>query len=182
MGERIGDWLQTYQGIQFYPLDPKPEDIRIDDIAHALSMKCRYNGHCKEFYSVAQHSVLVAEECLRRKPGDLKFALWGLLHDAAEAYLPDIPRPIKRMDIGILKECEENIMRVIAMMWELPLPEPVEVKRIDNAITVDEQEQLMGPQVKPWRMPEPKLGINIDPKLPGPAKEQFYEAYYRLMF
>src|SRR5579885_2784587 len=88
---RHGDWIQTYCGVAFYPLDPRPEEILIEDIAHALSMLCRFTGHVKRFYSVAQHCVYVSHRC------DPKDALWGLLHDAAEAYLNDISRPVKSL-------------------------------------------------------------------------------------
>ncbi len=80
---------QTHSGIAWNLLDPDPESVRIEDIAHALSNQCRYNGHCKEFYSVAEHSVRVAS-CLPPK-----HQLAGLLHDAAEAYIGDIVRPLK---------------------------------------------------------------------------------------
>ena len=68
---------------------PNPDDIRIEDIAHALSNQCRFAGHAREFYSVAEHSVHVSQLCLP------EHALWGLLHDASEAYLVDLPRPLK---------------------------------------------------------------------------------------
>lgn len=82
-------WIQTFTGRAFWPLRPRAEDVRIEDIAHALAMKCRFGGMTRQFYSVAQHSVLVSRIV---PPAD---ALWGLLHDAAEAYLPDVCRPIK---------------------------------------------------------------------------------------
>ena len=84
--KRKGDWMQTHSGIQFWPLDPRPEDILIEDIAHALSNQCRFAGHCCFHYSVAQHSVLVSENVPAQD------AMWGLLHDAGEAYLVDLPR------------------------------------------------------------------------------------------
>jgi uncharacterized protein len=97
MSTRTGDWIQTYTGKQFWPLSPLPEDIVIEDIAHALSMQCRFGGHVRTFYSVAQHSVHVS---LLVEP---QYALWGLLHDAAEAYLVDLPRPIKKFsEMGLL--------------------------------------------------------------------------------
>ena len=81
--------MVTYTGKEFYPLDPNPADIDIKDIAHALSNCCRFAGHIKSFYSVAQHSVIVSELC------EPENALAGLLHDASEAYLSDIARPVK---------------------------------------------------------------------------------------
>ncbi len=81
-------WFQTYKGNRFYPYKPEKIIIDIEEIAHALSNRCRWGGHSLEFYSVAQHSVLVSRNCPQSPT-------WGLLHDAAEAYYPDIPRPLK---------------------------------------------------------------------------------------
>ena len=86
MSERKGDWFLTYTGRQFWPLDPRPEDICIRDIAHHLSLCCRFNGACRVHYSVAQHSVMVANIL----PAPLRF--WGLMHDATEAYVGDMVR------------------------------------------------------------------------------------------
>jgi hypothetical protein len=83
--------MQLLSGKAFYVTDPKPEDIDILDIAHSLSMQCRYNGHTKGFYSVAEHSVLVANLVPPR------LRLQALLHDASEAYVGDVIRPIKRL-------------------------------------------------------------------------------------
>jgi hypothetical protein len=87
--KRKGDWMQTYTGRQFWPIDPRADEIDIVDIAHALSQQCRFAGHCKSFYSVATHSWHTSNVC------NSENALWGLLHDAAEAYLVDLPTPIK---------------------------------------------------------------------------------------
>ncbi|MDO4254358.1 MAG: hypothetical protein Q4C81_04310 [Kocuria sp.] len=84
-----GNWMQTYTGRRFYPLDSRPEDVDVVDVAHALSMQCRYNGHVRLFMSVAEHCVLVS----RLVPSE--HALWGLLHDATEAYVGDMVRPLK---------------------------------------------------------------------------------------
>ncbi len=88
---RGGYSMQTFSRTMFYPLDPHPEDVHIVDIAHALANICRFGGHAKRFYSVAQHSVLVSRIV---EPED---ALHGLMHDAAEAYVGDVVRPIKHM-------------------------------------------------------------------------------------
>lgn len=90
----MNDWILTYTGKKFYPMRPQIEDICIEDIAHALSNLCRFNGHCKEFYSVAQHSMMVSNQIMEMS-GDVQQQFAGLLHDASEAYLCDVPRPIK---------------------------------------------------------------------------------------
>lgn len=82
-------WIQLVDGKPFFFLDPKPEDIDIYTIAHCLARECRWGNQLRHHYSVADHSVRVSYEC---NPED---ALWGLLHDASEAYLIDIPTPIK---------------------------------------------------------------------------------------
>ena len=89
---RRGGWIQTYTGRQFWPLDPRIEDIDIHDIAHALSHQCRYSGHCLRFYSVAEHSVLLSHHVAG------EHMLWALLHDAWEAYLAAIPE-VERGDL-----------------------------------------------------------------------------------
>src|ERR1019366_6268112 len=80
--------IRTYTGILFDFEEPEASPIRIEDIAHALSLLCRFAGHCKEFYSVAEHSVRVSYACPE------EHALWGLMHDASEAYCVDVPRPL----------------------------------------------------------------------------------------
>lgn len=178
---RKGDWIQTYTGKQFYPLDPRIEDIDILDIAHALSMKCRFNGHCKDFYSVAQHSIYVALECKKKWPDKSELALWGLLHDSGEAYLPDIPRPIKNMNIGILKECEENILKMIVEKYGLSFPEPEEIKIVDTALLATESIKLMSKHPSKWNLSESPLEIVIYPLMSNTIEYIFlkeFEIYY----
>jgi uncharacterized protein len=148
---RAGGWLQTYTGRQFWPLDARPEEIDILDIAHALSCQGRFAGHTRAFYSVAQHSVEVSIHCA---PTD---ALWGLLHDASEAYLVDLPTPIKH-DPGMqtYRYAERWLMEAICQAFGLPLTMPESVTRADRRMLATEQVQLIGPQVQPWQeMPEP---------------------------
>jgi len=145
--ERAGDWMQTYTGRQFWPLDPRPDEIHIEDIAHSLALQCRYAGHCEVFYSVAEHSWRVSKVC--DPPG----ALWGLLHDAAEAYLVDLPRPVKRFsELGACyREIEARLMVFIADRFGLEMPEPADVKRSDDFLLRWEQRDLMKPPPMPWR-------------------------------
>lgn len=169
--ERRGDWIQTFTGIEFYPLDPKPEEILIEDIAHALSMQCRYAGHVREFYSVAEHSVRVAEIV------PPKYRLWGLLHDASEAYLIDLPRPVKRYsDIGRLyREAEDSLMIAICerfgLTWEDPMPAPVE--RADKAMLWVESQALLPshPCWAEWRALTDGTERTIESTL-GPAEAE----------
>ena len=90
----IEDWISTQSVKQFNFLNPKVEDIHILDIAHSLSQLCRFGGHADRFYSVAEHSINVAT-LLEQQDANKITILAGLLHDATEAYLGDVPRPIK---------------------------------------------------------------------------------------
>ena len=105
-------WIQTYTGKQFFPFNPDKESIDIEDIAHALSNICRYTGHSKYFYSVAEHSVYVSR--LLNK----KYSLAGLLHDAAEAYLSDVARPIKPY-LKLFNETEDKLLDIIFQKFSL---------------------------------------------------------------
>jgi len=125
--EGRGPWMATYTGRRFYPLDPKPEEVSIEDIAHHLSNLCRYTGAVNNFYSVAQHSVYVSIVV------DKEHALWGLLHDAAEAYVNDLSSPLKEC-IPQIKEVEDKILRAIVEKFGLQWPMPVEVKKADLAV------------------------------------------------
>ncbi len=170
---RIGDWMQTRSGRQFWPLDPRPEDVCIDDIAHALSMLCRFGGHCDRFYSVAEHSVYVAEHCREH-------ALWGLLHDASEAYLVDVPRPLKML-MPNYRDIEAGVQRAICLAFGLDPSEPARVKYIDRAVLMDERLQIMSGSTQAWSTDVQPLGIEIGCWQPPTAKVMFLDAFHRLM-
>lgn len=130
--------IATYTGVEFFPLAPRFEDIYALDIAHALSNQCRYNGHTNFFYSVGQHCVLVSkwleENILGLDDEDhLMLARWGLLHDASEAYLPDVCSPIKPL-LPSFEAFEEQLHVAVAQRFGLPWPMPGEVKYADKAI------------------------------------------------
>jgi hypothetical protein len=167
--ERVGDWMQTYTGVQFWPLDPRPEEIQIEDIAHSLANQCRYAGHVQEFYSVAQHSVMVA----RIVPQE--HALWGLLHDAAEAYLVDLPRPVKRYSrLGDeYRAIEARLMIALCARFQLPSDEPEWVKRADDVLLMTEKRDLMPNSPAKWRETAEPLEDVIVPWAPAKAKAQF---------
>lgn len=110
-------YITTKSGRKVYPLSPEADQIHIDDIAHGLSNVCRFNGHTSSFFSVARHSINVAKRVLG-EGADANTALKALLHDASEAYLCDIPTPVKEQITGY-KESEEKMMRVIFEAFRL---------------------------------------------------------------
>jgi uncharacterized protein len=140
------DWIQTYTGKQFWPLEPRLEDIDIRDIAHALSNLCRYGGHVEKFYSVAQHCVLVSQVVPR------EHALRGLLHDASEAYLIDVPRPIKRSEgMEAYRIAEKRLEAAIYERFGLSAEDPKCIKTADNQLLRTEQRDLMKPAPAAWK-------------------------------
>lgn len=132
--EKIMGYILTYKKHEFYPLDPKTEDIDIEDIAHALSLLCRANGHFRHFYSVGIHSVNCAKEALARGYSE-RVALGCLLHDGSEAYLADITRPVKR-HLHKYLEIEEVLQNKIFEKWIPCLTEDEKklIFEIDDAI------------------------------------------------
>lgn len=118
-------WISTFTGKKFHPFNPQPEMFCIEDIAHSLAMQCRFNGHTSDFVSVAYHSIEVAGLC----PEEDK--LEGLMHDCAEAYFGDIPKPIKDAFPGI-KEMEDKIMEAAAAALGFRFPLPHSVKLADH--------------------------------------------------
>ena len=171
--KRNGDWMQTFTGRQFWPMDPKIEDIDILDIAHGLSNICRYGGHAKAFYSVAEHSCHVSDAL----PPEL--ALAGLLDDAAEAYIGDMIRPIK-YSIPQYQALDGYLSAMINERFGIPKERHPEVIRVDNAILADESEQVMLGQVADWKLTEPALGVTIQFWSPELAKMMFWGRFKQL--
>jgi hypothetical protein len=169
---RAGDWMQTASGRQFWPLDPRAEEIHIEDIAAALSKLCRYGGHCKRFYSVAEHCVLMANAA----SPSLAFA--ALMHDASEAYLSDVIRPIKR-HLPQYGEIEAALERVLAQRFGLVWPLPAAVKTLDERIIVDERDQAMAEPPVPWSDHGAALGVTITFWSPERAEREFLRAFRR---
>ena len=163
------DWIQTYTGRQFWPLEPRIEDIDIEDIAHALSNLCRYGGHVEQFYSVAQHSYLVS------KVVPQEHALRGLLHDAAEAYLIDLPRPIKRsVGMEAYGAAEKILQAAIYERFGLSPHDPECIKTADNQLLRTEQRDLMKPAPVAWK--DYRVGaleMKIEPWSPLGSKVSF---------
>jgi hypothetical protein len=131
------DVLQTYSGVVVRPLEPRLEDIKIEDIAWSLAHQCRYNGHTKMFYSVATHCILVSKFLPR------VLQLDGLLHDASEAYLSDLPSPVKQV-MPEYRRIEAELERRIAAAFGLQYPMHPEVKWADDHVFQLEVGLVMG--------------------------------------
>lgn len=170
---RVGDWMQTYTGRQFWPVDPRPDDVHIDDIAHALSMVCRYGGHVLDFYSVAEHCCHLHDEAAPEHKA------WALLHDASEAYIADIIRPLKPSLKGYLDH-ERVVMWAICIRFGLKQEMPPEVKTLDNRILADEAAQAMSAPPAPWAYNGEPLGIKLGFWPPYMAKREFLARFKAL--
>ena len=170
----LGDGvIALYSGGCINVFDPNPKDVDIRDIAHALSNQCRFTGHTSEFYSVAQHSVHVSEICPPEHAG------WGLLHDASEAYLSDIARPIKKHpDFGpFYLKVEARLTEAIMLHFGLdPYVEPKEVYEADDILIRTEARDLMSTGIT---VPD---GVMLqDPIVPWTPKKAYGEFMIRFM-
>src|SRR5580692_3573951 len=163
-------YLSTYTGKKFYPYDPWPEQICIEDIAHGLSMLCRFAGQCRFFFSVAEHSIAVA----RLLPTNLE--LFGLLHDASEAYLADLPRPVKA-GLPEYKAIEARVERVIAEKLGLPFPMAPEVKAADQALLKHEVFSFFGAEryFEDFSEEYTGAGVALAGMSPGYAERRFLD-------
>jgi hypothetical protein len=136
MGIKSGNMF-TYSGRFFNPLEPDTDLIDIYDIANALSHIGRYGGHTRSFLSVAEHSIRVVDQTSREN------GKWALLHDASEAYLGDIPAPLKyHEDFSFYREAERNLMKAICDKFDLDYEEPEEVKYFDMVVRATEMRDL----------------------------------------
>lgn len=181
MDVREGASIRTFSGRTFWPLEPRAADVDIVDIAHSLANLCRYTGHTRRFYSVAQHSVLVANVV-----GPAHRA-WGLLHDAAEAYLGDMAATLKVADTPLgaaYRDVEESVTRAIAEHFELAWPEPAEVVAADRALFVAEFRDVMPlhPGDLEWLVERhgPAYSDKIVPWASNDAEAAFLATYERL--
>lgn len=161
-------WMQTYTGGKFYPLSPDPAEVDPVDIAHALSLICRYGGHVERFYSVAEHCVLMS----RHVPEE--FALWALLHDATEAYVGDMIRPLKH-SMPEYVDAEDRVMEAVAIRFGLATSVmPDKVKDADNRIILDERAAVLRPTGEVWAADALRpLGVRIHAWGPERAEEEY---------
>lgn len=191
MSTRETPRIPTFTGRWFQPLEPRVEDVEILDIAHALANECRFTGHTRRFYSVAQHSVLtslVATRAARRNElgnGYLRtVSLWGLLHDAPEAYLRDFPRPLKFgwPVIGeAYQQAEARVMAVVCQKFGLPLTMPAEVRETDDRLGTTEWRDLMAVPHEQSGYLADLLPFSINPWAPCAAEVEFLDRFYNII-
>lgn len=181
-------WIQTFTGVRFDPVRPTPDMVRIEDVAHALSNMCRFTGHVRKFYSVAEHSVRVARVVAEARevtelvgPERRRLTRAALLHDASEAYLVDVPRPIKPL-LGGYKELEHHVQDTIGLRFGLSMTDfedPI-VKAADLVLLATEKRDLLGPPPDAWgHLLEPLPNV-ILPWEPYFAEQHFLSLYKEL--
>lgn len=174
-------WIGTYTGKAFSVMHPEMSqaDITIYDIAHSLALSCRWTGHVRRHYSVAQHSVLVSK-WLKQHDWDATTQLLGLMHDASEAYISDVSRPVKE-ELANYKEIEGRLMDVILSRFNLP--QMIEaIKVADDALLVTEWRDLMRRNARKWdyKPKAPAQVERISPWWPSRAEFQFLWTYGKL--
>lgn len=171
-----GGFMQTFTARAFWPLSPNPDDVCVEDIAHSLSMQCRYAGHCIEYYSVAEHAVLMYDHVVEHSE-DPAVWWWALHHDDAEAYLVDVPRPVKASLPGYAA-AEWAVMNCIAEALSSPGPMPSIVKQFDNRIISDERANL---RAMDWGyVPPVPLGVDLKCWSPKEAEEAYLDRHYKV--
>jgi 5'-deoxynucleotidase YfbR-like HD superfamily hydrolase len=176
-----GPYLQTVSGRWVNPFDPDPGQLDAGDIARALANQCRFGGHSRVFYSVAQHSVIVSQ-LVEQRGGDAEDAFAALMHDAAEAYLGDMPHPLKhRSPLGAaFKEAEAHLELAIRDRFRIK-PDVPEVKRADRALLATERRAF---SAETWHWPELEgvepLDLEVTAWAPDEAARAFAERYAEL--
>ena len=177
-----GPFIQTLSGRRVNPLDAAVEDIDPADIARALSNLCRFGGHSKAFYSVAQHSVIVCDLLEQRGGATPDELMAALLHDAAEAYLGDLPHPLKhRSELGAaFRVAEKRLEAVIEERFALP-DAAAKIKPLDKALLATERRTF---SEVTWHWPEldgaEELDLVIEPWDSARALREFTERYERI--
>jgi 5'-deoxynucleotidase YfbR-like HD superfamily hydrolase len=176
-----GPYLQTVSGRWVNPFDPDPAQLDADDIARALANLCRFGGHSRVFYSVAQHCVIVSR-VIEERGGDVEDAFAALMHDAGEAYLGDMPHPLKhRSALGAaFRDAEDRLEEAIRDRFAIK-PNVPEIKAVDRALLATERRAF---SAEVWHWPELEdvepLDLELEPWSPDQAADEFAKRYAEL--
>ena len=189
----MNTWIETYTGAAVNPFHFSVDDVNIVDIAHSLSLTCRFGGHCNQFYSVAEHSIRCVDAMAELKPTFYNefpyFLMFALLHDAAEAYFVDIPAPIKP-HIPFVKDIERNIDEAVRKKFKLDhealfltpyidvLDIEADVKKVDQIILATEARDLGMNRDGKWSLNFSPLERTIVPMTSNDAKRAFLDLFY----
>lgn len=180
---RVGGSIQTCTGGIFYPLDPRVEEINLQDVAHGLSHKARFTGHTKFFYSTAEHAVRVSE-CVRKLGGTLMQQFVGLHHDDSDAYIPDVPTPLKVLpEFQFFREVEKKIEYACYERFGCIVDDYSVVKKADMILLLTEKRDLMPKVNQNWGkfdaepIPSP---YRIRPWSPERAKQEYLHQHKML--
>ncbi len=167
--------IRTISGRLFDVAYPRWQDVSIRDISHALARLCRFCGHLRTHYSVAQHSVLVSRHC---DPAD---ALWGLLHDAAEAYVADIPGPLKQLPLlAGYRVVERRVQDAVARKFDLPPHQPQSVLLADRRVALAEMRDLFDPPGEDGEYEGLPIEERVVPVGPEDAARLFVHRYVEI--
>lgn len=180
--DRAGPYMQTVSGRRFYLLDPRPEDIVLKEAAHALSNICRFGGHTKQFYAVAQHCHLVADLVPPR------LELYALLDDLEEAYTGDMIEPMQRalrQYTSAFTQIRDGIKKAVLRRFRLPplsAADEALVRHADLVALATERRDLMVPTTDHWEVLD---GIEpheeeITPYSPGGSYLLFLDRFAQL--
>lgn len=172
------DYISTYTNKHFHFMSPSEDEVCIEDIAQALSNLCRFSGHVKEFYSVAEHSIILADYVMD-KYGNADMALTALLHDASEAYIVDVPRPIKPY-LTNYQDIEGGISKVINNVFKVH-PMCDVIKDLDHNIVCDEAKVLFK-SVPDWVQYYKEVGVTLRMYTPEEAREAFMSKFEELIY
>ena len=175
----MGHYFRTYTDRRVDLFEPKTSEISIFDIARSLSQQCRFLGHTTRFYSVAQHSILVSQLVPNED------ALWGLLHDASEAYTGDLPRPFKGLlEMVQYRLAEGRLMVTICDRYNLRPEMPRSVELADRAMLATEFRDVTTMKDLTWIINEcglaPLPHLHIEPWLPKFAESRFLDRFTEL--
>ena len=175
----MSEYITTYTGLHINPADPTPDLFRIEDIAHALSLLCRGNGHVKTFWSVGQHCIACAKEAAARGLPD-RIVLACLLHDASECYLSDVPRPIKQT----LPDYQKTENRLLSMIYEkflgadLNSEEARVLKEIDDAMLWYDLKNLLD-EAQEGKAPKIHIELTREVRAFAEVEKEYLEMFYR---
>ena len=172
----LGGWMQTHSGKAYFHKDPQQDSIKISDIAHALSNICRFGGHTSGFYSVAEHSVLVSQVVPR------EHAFVALMHDATEAYVCDVPRPLKHMLGAVYGELEARAWFAICEKFNMDPELPPCVKEADNTVLIAERDAMLKLPPLPWTWAKNIKPAKVDIQMwdPQHARQMFMKRFMEL--